>query len=158
MELGHGATHDTHELGCGRTFERCSLLCSLRLDLGILCDLEACIVPEPPIRLGTDLRPSPVRIQIDKWLLFPDQCALEIRVRHIDLGRAERDRGMSSMELITLSLILTSLTRFKLNFNLELRGQLVIAHLHYVVMTHRVVLLRLLQPDAICRARFYCVI
>ena len=118
MELGHGATHDTHQLGCGRTFERRSLLCSLRLDFGIFCDLEARIVPEAPIRLGTDLRPSPVRIQIDKWLLFVDQCTLEIRVGHIDLGWAERDRGMSSMEVITLSLILHPFTRFKFNFNL----------------------------------------
>ena len=62
------------------------------------------------------------------------------------------------MEVITLSLILRSLTRFKLNFNLELLGQLVIAHLHSMVVTYRVVLLRLLQPDAIGRARFYYVI
>ena len=62
------------------------------------------------------------------------------------------------MELFTLGLIIRPFTRFKLNFNLELRRQLVIAHLHNVVVTHRVVLLRLLQPDAIGWARFYCVI
>ena len=77
---------------------------------------------------------------------------------HINLGRAERDRGMSSMEIITLSLILRYLTRFKLNFNLEFRGQLIIAHLYSVVVTYRIVLFRLLQPDAIGRACFYRVI